>query len=274
MIPISRIAGSCGLRVVALSRLRSIACASLRAAAAVALTLHGATGLPNFASAQTQDTGCVLDHCADKKPLNPARATSSQFQARADTPGDFDFYVLALSWSPGFCDTGGAGRTYAQCASGAHLGFVVHGLWPQYQRGYPSDCGGIRSPSRLALQAAKGLYPDEGLARFEWRKHGTCSGMSPSDYFVDVRKARATIVIPPAFRTPSQPQTWTPIDIQRAFIAANPRLRPGMLAVECYAGELDEVRICLSKDLHDFVACPEVSRHFCYAQHVSVPPMR
>jgi ribonuclease T2 len=192
----------------------------------------------------------------------------------AGTPGDFDFYVLALSWSPGFCDTGGAGKAYAQCANGAHLGFVVHGLWPQYRHGFAEDCGGIASPSRFALETVKGLYPDLGLARYEWRKHGTCSGKSPSDYFADVRKARTAIAIPPPFADARKIETWTPLDIERAFIAANPRLRPGMLAVECSRGELAEVRICFSKDLRDFVACPEVARHFCYTQQISVAPMR
>jgi ribonuclease T2 len=201
-------------------------------------------------------------------------ASGARAQGRADVPGDFDFYVLALSWSPGFCDTAGAGRSHDQCANGAHLGFVVHGLWPQYQQGFPLDCGGIGSPSRLALETVQGLYPDLGLARFEWRKHGTCSGKSPSDYFTDVRKARAAITVPPPFTDAQKIQTWTPLDVQRAFIAANPRLRPGMLAVECTRGELEEVRICFSKDLHDFVACPEVARRFCYTQQISVAPMR
>lgn len=191
----------------------------------------------------------------------------------ADTPGDFDFYVLALSWSPGFCDTAGADRGYAQCAAGADLGFVVHGLWPQYWHGFPEDCSGFGSPSAIALQTAKGLYPDEGLARFEWRKHGTCSGKSPIDYFADVRKARAAIAIPPRFGDAKRAQTMAPLDVARAFIAANPRLRPGMLAVECYRGELEEVRICLSKDVRDFVACPKVARRSCRSQEISVPPM-
>jgi len=249
-----------------------------RGAATMAFAVLCTAGLVSFVAAQEapQNKGCVLDNCADQKPPSPApgAAAPSAAQPHANTPGDFDFYVLALSWSPGFCDTGGVGKAHAQCASGAHLGFVVHGLWPQFQHGFPADCSGIRSPSQLALQAAKGLYPDEGLARFEWRKHGTCSGKSPTDYFADVRKAREAITIPPPFSAATRAQTWTPIDIQRAFIAANRRLRSGMLAVECYAGELDEVRICFSKDLHDFVACPEVSRHFCYTQQVSVPPMR
>jgi ribonuclease T2 len=188
--------------------------------------------------------------------------------------GNFDFYVLALSWSPGFCETPAAFRAGAQCEAGANLGFVVHGLWPQYERGYPSDCGPAgRYPSRAALQSAQGLYPNEGLARHEWQKHGTCSGKSPTDYFADVRHARELIVIPESFTRATETQSWTPVDIMRAFIAANPRLRPGMLGVACQHGVLQEVRICFSKDLRTFQACPEISRHGCHTRQVSVPPI-
>ena len=68
-------------------------------------------------------------------------------------------------------------------------------------------------------------------------------------------------------------QTWTPIDIARAFIAANARLRPGMLGVACANSVLQEVRICFSKDLRDFHACPEVSRQGCRTREISVPPI-
>lgn len=247
------------------------------------------------AFAQT-GSNCILDNCADQKPLpQSGAAPQSEPAPSTDTttpdqpsigrsgpqpggpsaPGDFDFYVLALSWSPGFCDTGGAEKAHAQCADGANLGFVVHGLWPQYEHGFPSDCGrGGWSPSWIALQNARGLYPDIGLARYEWRKHGTCSGKSPTDYFADVRRARDAVTIPDAFQQAHDDQTWTPLDIQRAFIAANPRLRPGMMAVQCNQGDLEEVRICFSKDLRNFVSCPEVSRHFCYTREINVPGMR
>jgi len=233
-----------------------------------------------IAAAQTfaDDKDCILDNCADKKPNAQSEENEpiKGPQPRgASVAGDFDFYVLALSWSPGFCATGGAEKARSQCESGANLGFVVHGLWPQYEHGYPSDCGPAgRSPSRIALEATQGLYPDEGLARYEWRRHGTCSGKSPTDYFADVRRAREAIVIPQPFREARETQTWAPIDVQRAFIAANPRLRPGMLAVECVRGVMDEVRICFSKDLRNFVACPEVARQYCRTNDMSVPAMR
>ncbi len=165
-------------------------------------------------------------------------------------------------------------RARNQCDTGANLGFVVHGLWPQYEHGFPSDCGpAARFPSRIALESARGLYPSEGLARHEWQKHGTCSGKSPTDYFADVRRARDSVVIPSPFAAPKEQKTWTPVDIARAFIAANPRLRPGMLGVACTGSVLQEVRICFSKDLRDFHACPEVSRQGCRVRGVSVPPV-
>jgi ribonuclease T2 len=190
----------------------------------------------------------------------------ASFGPIAKAIGDFDFYVLSLSWSPGFCENDGAQRR-AQCAPGAGKGFVVHGLWPQYERGFPSDCDGP-----VSLAHAEGVFPDEGLARHEWRKHGRCSGRSPSDYFADVRRARESVTIPTPFAHPTDAQTFSPLDIQRAFVAANPRLRPGMLAVTCRKGALAEVRLCFSRDLREFRACPEVARQACRAGEISVPP--
>ena len=62
-------------------------------------------------------------------------------------PGKFDYYVLALSWSPEFCHSHPAN---AQCSG--HFGFVVHGLWPQFVDGYPEHCStqpGLADPSSM-----------------------------------------------------------------------------------------------------------------------------
>ncbi|MCP8937017.1 ribonuclease T2 [Alsobacter sp. SYSU M60028] len=204
-------------------------------------------------------------------------ATGSQAQERRGaTPGDFDFYVLALSWSPGFCGAGGGdGKSLDQCRAGAELGFVVHGLWPQGERGFPVDCAPAnRTPSRLAIESAKDLYPDEGLARYQWRKHGTCSGVSPTDYYAGVRTARDRVAIPAALRSPREAQTWTAVDLERAFVAANPGLRADMLSIACRGEVLQEVRVCFSKDLRGFQTCPEVDRRGCRARQITVPPVR
>ena len=57
--------------------------------------------------------------------------------AKGPVPGQFDYYVLALSWSPSYC-AGEAGQNdQQQCAPGRRFAFVVHGLWPQYNKGWP-----------------------------------------------------------------------------------------------------------------------------------------
>ena len=124
------------------------------------------------------------------------------------------------------------------------------------------------------MDLTKGVFPSEPLARYEWRKHGTCSGSSPSDYFRDTKAARDKIVIPGEFTKPDRESRWSPVDIERAFIAVNPGLRADMLAVSCRRSVLDEVRVCLSKDLRSFRACEEVDRGGCRAREISVPPVR
>lgn len=183
---------------------------------------------------------------------------------RSGAPGAFDFYVLALSWSPGFCALEGDRKGRGQCRTGSGLGFVVHGLWPQYERGYPANCNASeRSPSRLALAEAEGVFPDEGLARYEWRRHGTCSGKSPADYFRDVRRARDQVRVPDQFARGAGEQSFRAVDIERAFVAANPGLRADMMSVACRRGLLQEVRICLERDLRGFRRCPEVDQAGC-----------
>jgi ribonuclease T2 len=194
---------------------------------------------------------------------------------RGGAPGEFDFYVLALSWSSGFCEVEGDDKGREQCAKGAGLGFTVHGLWPQNERGFPTECGPAgRSPSRAAIDIARETIPSEGLARHQWRKHGTCTGRSPTDYFRDVKAARQLVAVPREFERPDRDSRWSPVDVERSFIAANPGLRPEMLAVSCRRGVMDEVRVCLTKDLRGFRACEEVDRNGCRAREISVPPVR
>ena len=200
-------------------------------------------------------------------------------QSRLQAEPAFDFYLLALSWSPSFClinaDERGASANPSknQCAPGASSGFVLHGLWPQYEKGFPSDCA-AGQPSRTAFEQAKDLWPDEGLARYEWRKHGTCSGKGPAGYFADVRKALDKVIIPQEWNKPDHESKIKPIEMERAFVAHNPQLRPGMLAVTCQKGMVQEVRICLSKDLNSFRSCPDVVRSACRADRITIPPVR
>jgi ribonuclease T2 len=195
--------------------------------------------------------------------------------------GDFDLYILALSWSPGFCASGGEAKAPEQCQFGSDLGFVVHGLWPQSERGYPTFCQPQgRFPQRSDIEQVRGVMPSEGLARHAWRKHGSCSGLPPSQYFASVAKVYSRIEIPAAFQAPTSDVESGALDIERAFAAANPGLRTDMTTVDCGRGQdgrtvLEEIRICLTKDLRGFRPCPdEVERSSCRARSMVMPKPR
>lgn len=188
--------------------------------------------------------------------------------------GDFDFYVLSLSWSPTYCADRGARADSMQCAGPRPFAFVLHGLWPQHDRGFPSSCGADgRGPSRRTVDGMLDVMPSPGLVRHQWRKHGTCSGLDPAGYFAKARAAYDKVTIPAPYRALDRWLTTSPADVERAFIAANPGLNADMVAVDCARRNLREVRICMSKDL-EFRACGEVDRRACRADRVALPPMR
>ena len=206
--------------------------------------------------------------------IRPATAQDS----RQNAPGEFDFYVLSLSWSPSYCEEaeerGNSGRSQAQQCGGRPFSFVVHGLWPQYERGFPEYC---QRPSprlgRNIMTSMLDLMPAPGLIYNEWDKHGTCSGLGEKTYFETIRKARAGIKIPEEFLQLSSAKTIAPADIEDAFVKVNPGLSTSAISVTCNRTRLSEVRICLSKDLQ-FRACEEIDRRACKRDEVTMPPVR
>lgn len=201
-----------------------------------------------------------------------ALALSAHAQQRSEA-GRFDFYLLALSWSPSYCENAGRRADSQQCA-GRPFAFVVHGLWPQFERGYPEFCERPAPfiPEPL-LRSMLELMPARQLVIQEWRKHGTCSGLSPEDYFALVRRARERVVIPESFRRLEDYRMVSPTEVVTAFIAANPGLARDMIAVDCDRRYLREVRICMGKDLA-FRACADVVRRACREPSVVMPPVR
>jgi ribonuclease T2 len=196
---------------------------------------------------------------------------------RQNAPDQFDFYVLALSWSPSYCaeahERNAARKPDPQCG-GRPFAFVVHGLWPQYEKGFPSYCQ-VPAPrlDRTVIGRALDLMPSPALVMHEWDRHGTCSGLSAGAYFETVRKARAVVKIPAAYLDLAQPVSVTPDDIADAFVKANPGLDRADMAVACNKTRLSEVRLCLGKDF-SFHACPDVVRHTCTREKVEMPAMR
>lgn len=187
--------------------------------------------------------------------------------------GDFDFWVLSLSWSPSYCEATGTARGDAQCAR--PFAFVVHGLWPQWNRGFPSDCPTRQpEPTRPQVDAVLDVMPSPGLVRHEWRTHGTCSGLSAESYFTVIRRLFEKIRIPDDYKAPDQPRMVETRAVERAFMAANRGLDAGEISIQCDARRLREVRLCLKKDLSAFVSCPEVERRDCRAERVFMPAVR
>ena len=207
-----------------------------------------------------------------------AAGTASAQDRRQNAPGEFDFYVLSLSWSPSFCEAaserGNSGRSQQAQCGGRPFSFVVHGLWPQYEHGFPDYC---QRPSprldRNIMSSMLDLMPAPGLIFNEWDKHGTCSGLGARAYFETIRKARSAVKIPPAFLELSAPKTIAPAEIEDAFIKVNPGLSTSAISVTCDKTRLSEVRICMSKDLQ-FRACEEIDRRACRRDQVVMPPMR
>jgi ribonuclease T2 len=205
-------------------------------------------------------------------------APASAQDRRQNTPGEFDYYVLSLSWSPSFCEAaserGSSGRSQqAQCGE-RPFSFVVHGLWPQYEHGFPEYC---QRPSprldRNVMTSMLDVMPAPGLIFNEWDKHGTCSGLSGRAYFETIRKARAVVKIPADYLDLSDPKTVAPAEVEDAFIKANPGLGNAAIAVTCDNTRLSEVRICMSKDLQ-FRDCEEIDRRACRRDKVLMPPVR
>jgi ribonuclease T2 len=194
---------------------------------------------------------------------------------RQNQPGQFDFYVLALSWSPSFCEAAGERGTPPQQQCGARpFSFVVHGLWPQYEKGFPEFCQ-VPSPrlDRNIMNSMLDLMPAPGLIYHDWDKHGTCSGLPARAYFDTVRKARAAVKIPEPYLELKEPLTVTPDEVEEAFVKANPGLTRDAIAVTCDNRRLREVRVCFSKELR-FRPCAEIDARACRSERMIMPPVR
>jgi ribonuclease T2 len=196
---------------------------------------------------------------------------------RQNEPGQFDFYVLALSWSPSFCEAASEqspNRRPSQQCSARPFSFVVHGLWPQYERGFPEFCQ-VPAPrlERGIVSQMLDLMPAPGLIYSEWDKHGTCSGLNARGYFEAVRKARAVTKIPDRYIQPDTMLTVTPAEVTDAFLAANPGMTPGSISLTCDNKRLREIRVCMTKDFR-FRDCEEMTRRSCRRDKMVMPPVR
>ena len=199
--------------------------------------------------------------------------SSAAQDARQNEPGKFDFYVLSLSWSPSYCEQAGEKAPAQQCGE-RPFSFVVHGLWPQYEKGFPEFC---QNPAprldRNVVSSMLDMMPSPRLIFRAWDRHGVCSGLPARGYFETIRKARAAVKIPPEYLEPKTAVTVTPDEVEDAFVNANPGMSRTGIAITCGGQRLSEVRICLSRDLQ-FRECAEIAKRACKRDKLAMPPVR
>lgn len=195
--------------------------------------------------------------------------------ADGESAGDFDYYVMSLSWTPTWCDLTGDARRSPQCETGKGNGFTLHGLWPQYaQGGYPSYCRtSQRNPTRTMTDDMADIMGTSGLAWHQWKKHGRCSGLSATDYYALTRKAYATVNRPAIFRKLKTDITLPASVVEAAFMETNPTLMQNQITITCQARKIQEVRICLTKDMELMKCGRDVTRD-CALRDAGMGKMR
>src|ERR1700679_1598916 len=195
-----------------------------------------------------------------------AQGSRHKRQSQSGTPGQFDYYVLTLSWAPEFCHSHGDSP---EC-QGGHYGFVVHGLWPQFTtNGYPENCSnapGLTDPSSMI-----DIMPDPKLIAHEWTTHGTSSGLDADSYFKLIRQAFASVHVPAKFSAPAQNFSVSPSEVKDSFLQSNSQLSRENMTVSCGNNYLTAVSVCMTKSLAP-TACE--SLRDCRATTIRVPPVR
>ncbi|SMY06755.1 ribonuclease T2 family protein [Flavimaricola marinus] len=191
-----------------------------------------------------------------------------------DTAGEFDYYVMSLSWSPNWCALEGDDRNSPQCDPSEDFGWVLHGLWPQYENGWPQDCySTFQPPSRSMTGEMADIMGTSGLAWYQWNKHGTCSGLPPGEYFALAREAYDSIVRPPVLRQLDRTFTLPASIIEEAFMRDNSELAADQITITCQRGYIQEARICLTRDLEPRQCGSDVIRD-CTLQDALFDPVR
>ena len=189
-------------------------------------------------------------------------------------PGKFDYYVLSLGWLPSYCAHQGHHNRHRHCGTDNLDRFVLHGLWPEFEKGWPTHCDIGKKPwvEEDLIKQMSDIIPSKRLVIHEYRTHGTCSGLTPEDYFALARKLYDRIEVPPAFVEPQKSRRMSPSEVESAFLAANDWLTPDAVSVSCKRHRLSNIRICFDRQLNPR-ACGvnEDQKRECPLDEISVP---
>lgn len=244
----------------------------------------GATLTPEKEAATARDYGQQKYEGQNKyRDQNKYRNQDSAYNRKTNNysqrnvAGQFDYYDLVLSWSPTYCETGGDQKRDPQCTSSRPYSFILHGVWPQYEKGWPQSCPTKKNSwvSRELIQSMMDIMPSKGLIIHEYKKHGTCSGLSPEQYYDLSRKLYNSIKIPPRYKAPEKPLLLSPKEIENDFLVNNPDLKPEMISIVCGKRRLREIRICYNKS-GKLRGCGqnENQSRLCRLPKVYLPPVR
>ena len=171
------------------------------------LTIQGAVGNSCVSNEDAAALPSSVFTCSSNTEL-----TSHHHSGSGGSSGDDTMYVFAYSWTPGFCNTQSNDPGCSNPESYWTNHFTIHGLWPQYVTdGYPHDCNNtpfdIKSPEAVGMDLMNQYWPNvqakptdsdyDDFWTHEWTKHGTCSGLTQTNYF------NTTINLAQQFGTPS-----------------------------------------------------------------------
>jgi ribonuclease T2 len=201
-------------------------------------------------------------------------AARHRHHASGAQPGAFDYYLLSLSWSPAFCLQSPAS---SECNGSRRYGFIVHGLWPQGERGWPENCAGTAQVPVSVVEQISDLMPARKLVYHEWSAHGTCSGLNPADFFALLRRAYRSVTIPAPLVSPGAAIEQSPAAVVNEFLQANPRLPAQSVVATCSrqgVPRLREVHVCFDRELTPRACSADALREACRAASVIVPPIR
>jgi ribonuclease T2 len=201
-------------------------------------------------------------------------AVAQKHDAPPSPPGQFDYYLLSLSWSPQYCAEMGDDPSDPQCAPGGHFAFVVHGLWPENQKGLnPRTCSPAKPLDAQTEKSALDIMPSQQLIVHEWGAHGTCSGLAPAEFFRLTRTAWQKVKIPAKYQGPKTALAVPVKEFRQDLIDATPGLKSENFALYCDGRFLREVRVCMDKSLN-FRACGERVKDACGMAKMVLQPVK
>jgi ribonuclease T2 len=191
-------------------------------------------------------------------------------------PGAFDYYTLVLGWAPSYCRSEGRLRKDAECNAAKPRAFVLHGLWPQYDKGWPEDCPTAKRPwvPTQVIEEMRDIMPSKSLVIHEYRTHGICSGLDPAQYFGVARELYERVRVPASLLASESERIVSADEIESEFANANPWLKPEMISVSCRGENLLDVRVCFGRDLFPRrCGANENEKRLCPLSKIAVPPV-